>query len=237
MIKAGILAAGSGTRLKSISDFKPITKIYGTTLIDLTYLNLQFEYFHTVKIIFNDEQIKMDKSIIKCLKNSNTTYFHKTTKSSMHSLLEISNQLDLKKQEHFYISMVDSIVKKEDAKSFIDFCNKLNNDESAILVTEYIDDESPLTLKVNTLGEITAFQCDLADDVLITSGVYCFSEGTIILLKKMVLEGHTKMRNFLSQLLEENYKIKVFKVKKTLDIDRPEDIKNAELFLSESNNV
>ena len=175
----------------------------------------------------------MDLSLLPSLKILNVDFFFKSTPSSMHSLYEVSQRLDIQPGEHFFISMVDSIVKPEDAKKFHQFCLTLKNDESAIIVTPFIEDEKPLTLKVNSQNYITEFQCPITEDVLITSGVYYLSAQVLPLLKEMIQTGQMKMRTFLTELIKRNHKIKGFQISKTLDIDRPEDIQSAEAFLKE----
>ena len=234
MKKAAILAAGEGSRIKSVAPFKPIVKINGTPLLELTLKNLHFKNFQKVSIIFNDAERDMDFSLLPGLLAPNIHYFFKTTVSSMHSLYEVGKKLELKSGEHFFVSMVDSIVLPDEAQSFQHFCKTLKSDESAILVTPYIDDEKPLTVKINAQHFVTKFQCLVEDGTLVTSGVYCFSEKILPLLLKMIEEGHTKMRNFLAELINHNYKIKVFELSKTLDIDHPKDIQDAEEFLQEN---
>lgn len=233
MKKAGILAAGNGTRLKAITPYKPIVKINGTSLLELTFNNLCFNKFDQVEIIFNEEEKNMNLDEIPSLKTAGIKYFYKSTLSSMHSLYEVSLRLNLKPGEHFFVSMVDSIVPKSDAKNFHVFCQSIKDDESAILATTYVEDEKPLTLKINAEGFVTEFQSPLDADIMITSGVYYLSEKTLPILYEMIENNQTKMRNFLIELINRNHKIKVFKVNKTLDIDRPEDVKSAEDFLKE----
>lgn len=233
MKKAAILAAGEGSRLKTIAPFKPIVKINNMPLLELTFKNLNFQDFNQVNIIFNEEEKAMDLITLPCLRAENTKYFFKSTPSSMHSLYEVALRLNLEKGEHFFISMVDSIVPPTEAKKFYEFCLTIKENESALLVTSFIEDEKPLTLKLNNQGYVEEFECPIAKDVLITSGVYYFSEKVIPLLLEMITNGQTKMRNFLAELVKHNHCIKVYQVKKTLDIDRPEDIKSAEAFLKE----
>lgn len=235
MKKAAILAAGEGLRLKEINSFKPIVKINGMPLLELTLKNLSFYKFKTIAVIFNEQQKGMDLSILPGLKKLEIDYFFKSTESSMHSLYEVSKRLNLSKGEHLFVSMVDSIVMPIDAQRFHLFCNELLSDESAILVTSFIEDEKPLTLKTNNHGRITEFQCPVGEGVLITSGVYCFSHNVLPLLSEMIATGQTQMRNFLTELVKQNHIIKSYHVTKTLDIDRPRDIKSAELFLLENN--
>lgn len=98
------------------------------------------------------------------------------------------------------------------------------------MVTPHIEDESPLTVQVSANGIVEAFHVPLTSDSLVTSGVYYFSADVLFFLNKAINSGKTKMRNFLSDLVEAGHIIKIFKVQKSLDIDRPEDIISAEKF-------
>jgi NDP-sugar pyrophosphorylase family protein len=231
MKKAGILAAGEGLRLKTIALYKPMVKVCDVPLLELTLKNLHFKYFDKICLIFNDEESKMDLVQFPTLKKLHIDYFYMSTPSSMHSLFEVSKRLKVEPNEHFFISMVDSIIRPIDAERFHHFCMTLKTDESAIIVTSFIEDEKPLTLKINAEGYVTEFQNPVTDNVLITSGVYYFSGLVLPLLAKEISEGKTKMRNFLTELVKNGHKIKAFHIDKTLDIDRPEDIKSAENFL------
>lgn len=173
----------------------------------------------------------MDMKRLPSLMQRHIHYFFKSTPSSMHSLFEVVKKLNLMPGEHFFVSMVDSIVRPEDSRRFLQFCSGLPTDQSAILVTRFIEDEKPLTVKADDLGYVKSFQAPLDEDALITSGVYYFSSNVVPVLEELIREGHSKMRNFLSALIERNYRIRIFEVQKTLDIDRPEDILSASEFL------
>lgn len=231
MKKAAILAAGEGSRLKSVTNFKPLANINGTPLLELTLQNLHFHDFSSTHIIFNREEKSMDMKRLPSLMQRHIHYFFKTTPSSMHSLYEVAKKLKLMPDEHFFVSMVDSIVQPEDSRKFLQFCSTLPVDQSAILVTRYIEDEKPLTVRANGAGFVESFQVPVDENTLVTSGVYYFSSNVVSVLEELIREGQSKMRNFLSALIEKNYKIKIFEVQKTLDIDRPEDILSANEFL------
>jgi NDP-sugar pyrophosphorylase family protein len=237
MKKAAILAAGEGSRLKSISHFKPLTNVNGTPLLELTLKNLHFHDFSSTHIIFNSEEKTMDFKKLPSLMQRHIHYFFKSTPSSMHSLHEVAKRLKMETGEHFFVSMVDSIVHPDDARNFLQFCAGLAPAESAILVTKYIEDEKPLTVKADSNGYVEAFQCPVDDETYITSGVYYFSSNILPTLDLMITSGQSKMRNFLSALIEKNYRIRIFEVEKTLDIDRPEDILSAAHFLKGMKNV
>ena len=232
--KAAILAAGEGSRLKSVGTYKPIIKINKRPLIEIMLLNLAQLKIKKTLIIFNEDEKKMDLSEVPSLKLPNIEYFFKSTKSSLHSLQEINHKLKVKENEHYFISMVDSIILPNEIFRFFTFCQSLTKEESAIIATPFIDDESPLTLEINEQGYITEFQTPIDGNTLVTSGVYCFSGTLNKLMEKLISDGNTKMRFFLTEAINQNHKIRVFQSKKTLDIDRPEDIKIAEIFLSEN---
>lgn len=234
MKKAALLAAGEGLRLKKINPFKPIVKINGTPLLEITYKNLHLDQFPLVCIIFNKAHRFMDLSKIDFLSNPGVNYFFKSTKSSMHSLFEVAQKLKIEKGEHLFCSMVDSIVLPEDAERFHHFTEGIGPGESGILATPYIEDENPLTLNIDSENRVLNFQSPLTDGVLVTSGVYYFSSDVFPLLEKMINEGQIKMRTFLTELVKHNHTIKVFVVEKTMDVDRPEDLESARQFLQEN---
>ena len=229
--KAAILAAGEGARLKSIIRFKPIVKINGRPLLEIMLSNLAQIKVHETCVIFNEDEKEMDLAELPSLHLPNINYFFKTTSSSLHSLLEVNLKLKISEQEHYLISMVDSIILPGEICEFYHFCQSLKADESAIIATNFIDDESPLTLEINEQDYITEFQSPVTEATLITSGFYCFSGNLTHLLEELILANKSKMRNFLAEAIKRGFKIKVFKSKKTLDVDRPEDIETAANFL------
>jgi dTDP-glucose pyrophosphorylase len=128
--------------------------------------------------------------------------------------------------------MVDSLISKKDLANFAKFCETLRPDQSAIVVTSYIEDEMPLTVKVNKRNEIERFDCPIENGTFVTSGVYCFSTQIFPIVSLMVNRNEIKLRNLLKELIHNNFTIKSFYVKKSLDIDRPEDVLSAEKFLN-----
>lgn len=195
----------------------------------LTQLSpLGFERFH---IIFNDKERAMTLDEAPSVHSSKVSYFFKSTASSLHSLYEVSLRINLAGETHYFISMIDSIVRSVDLQAFAKFCHNLAPDQSAILTTRFIEDEKPLTVAVNKTNQVAAFQVPLGQDSIVTSGVYCLSNQALRELQTCVQAGVSKMRNFLTYLVLHGHCIKAFTVDQTLDIDRPEDIRSAEKFL------
>jgi choline kinase len=234
MKKVAILAAGNGTRIQLISPHKPITKINGVSLLEIVVNNFLGLNFKDICIIFNEDEKNMDKSSLTCLKRPEVSHFYKSTQSSLHSLFEISRNTSFEKHDHhIIISMVDSLISKKDLANFANFCETLRPDQSAIVVTSYIEDEMPLTVKVNKRNEIESFDCPIENGTFVTSGVYCFSTQIFPIVSLMVNRNEIKLRNLLKELIHNNFTIKSFYVNKSLDIDRPEDVISAEKFLND----
>ncbi len=234
MKKVAILAAGYGTRMQLISPHKPITKINGISLLEIVVNNFLGLNFNDICIIFNEDEKEMDKSSLECLNKPEVSHFYKSTLSSLHSLFEISRNISFEKHDHHIIvSMVDSLISKMDLANFAKFCDTLRPDQSAIVVTSYIEDEMPLTVKINMRNEIEGFDYPMESGIFVTSGVYCFSTKIFPIVSLMINRHEIKLRNLLKELIHNNFTIKSFYVNKSLDIDRPEDVLSAEKFLNE----
>ncbi len=227
----GILAAGEGSRLKSVAPFKPLIKVGNIPLLERTLAMVKRVRPEKITIIFNELEREMDFSLLPSLNEKNITYFFKTTPSSLHSLYEVMRRSNIAADQHIIFSMVDSILRPEDFDYFAKKCQQLAVGESAVMTTSYIEDEKPLTLQVDTQQRVVAFQTPLEESTLITSGMYCFAGSSIDLMQKCIDEGVMKMRNFLTRLVEQGNVVRSIEVKKSLDIDRPEDIVSAERFL------
>ena len=232
-MKMGILAAGEGSRLQSMAPFKPLVEICGAPLLERTLEMLSKGKPSQIKIIFNEMEKEMDMMMFPSLKSEYITYFFKTTPSSLHSLFEVLSLSDLEDRDLILISMVDTIIKKDDFLKFVHFCKNLGEGEHAVLTTTYIDDENPLTLQTDSGNKVIAFQTPKESSTVITSGMYCFSKEALDVASECIDKGMVKTRNFLTSLVEQGHIVRSFCVEKTLDIDRPEDVNSAEIFLGE----
>ncbi len=229
----GILAAGEGSRLQEVAQFKPLVMVGGIPLAQRTLQMVDGCKPEQIMVIFNEREQQMDLTDLPALHQPNTQYFFQTTPSSLHSLFAIMQRLKLGGGEHILISMVDSILPQNDFDNFYKYCAQLPIAQSAVLTTAFIEDENPLTVSLGDGDIISDFQVPLQKSRLITSGMYCFSSESFCIMQSCIDNGMMKMRNFLTALVSEGQIVHSFEVEKSLDIDRPEDIKSAELFLEQ----
>ena len=130
--------------------------------------------------------------------------------------------------------MVDALVRDQDFERFVSFCDRLESGETALLVTPHVDDEKPLYVDVDSEGFIHGFSAEpipTRNQQLITSGIYCLNPGVFEDAKLAALTNMNRVRGFLSFMIERGTRMRTFVVDKTIDVDRPEDLAQAQSFL------
>jgi len=229
--KAAILAAGEGSRLKTLCEFKPMIPICGIPLVERVMERLLSLGVEEIVVAFNSSEKKMDWNLLPSFKRPEIKVIFVDTPSSMHTLYEVLKVLKPNPDEHILASMVDTIVKEDDFNNYFKTLKSLQKNESCLLLTSFIDDEKPLTAKLTSQNIIESFNCPITHGTVVTSGMYGLSGAIFLHLENELAKGTHKMRNFLSSLLSTEQTLKGFVVEKTLDIDRPEDVLTAEDFL------
>lgn len=251
-IVSAVLAAGLGTRIKDISEYKPLLKVNGEALIS-RLVNSFSNNFSEIICFFNEHALEVQSEIKKAISidehgnhgNSKVHLFYKNTESSMHTLYEVMKRAKSVSPTatHLFVSMVDTILRPSDFQHFVKHTAKLKSNECSVLITSYIEDEKPLVVnldfenKLNSYengARVISFGGQPQNGAFITSGMYCFSMKVFDLLETEILSGSFHMRHFLGKLAKSNdFIVRYNHVDKTLDVDRKEDLSSAEKFLKE----
>lgn len=226
---SAILGAGQGSRLSEVISYKPFLPWQGTFLLDVLLSQIdETRIFSKTFVILNSKAKNFSKEL-NCLSRGTREILIRDTPSSLHTLYEavkaLRNLPKKKQGTHLWVSMVDTVIADKDLQLFLDHCKILDEKESSVLLTSYIEDENPLYAKMNSEMRIVDFHNGDSGVELphtITSGMYCFSLLALSLLDQCILEGMQKMRNFLKILANDSV-VKGFVVKCTLDLDRKED--------------
>jgi len=229
-----ILAGGEGSRL-SANGFKPLAQIGDKSLLQISLSRLLPITDKSLIILFNERGKDYNLHNLPELNNPQINYFYAKPPTSLHSMFNIFQKIPSDSgSNHLMVSMIDTIMLKDDFKKFTQFCQTLKPYESAIVTTTFIDDEKPLTLKIDHKNLITKFQVPLETlNVQVTSGIYCFSYQALKEIGSALDRGVQKMRNYLTWLVDNDYPIYAFSVNKTVDVDRPEDILEAQKFIKD----
>ena len=231
----GIIAAGEGSRLagEGLEVSKPMLRLCGEPMIGRLinlYVNAGAE---TVSVVINDFMPDV-KAYLETLQRSLPVPLYlkvKSTPSSMHTFLELSEILPDKGR--FIATTVDTIFREKDFLKYVEaFRNAPEDVDGMMAVTDFIEDEKPLYVDVDSSLDITAFK-DMPYDGFkyVSGGIYGLDGKAVEVLETCMAEGVSRMRNFQRRLIEEGLRLKAFPMGKIIDVDHLSDIGRAEELL------
>lgn len=226
-MKYGIIAAGEGSRLaqEGVAVTKPMVTINGETLLD-----------RLVRIFNNndaDEIVVALRTPIHIF-NSSTTVVYCTTPSSMHSFYELKPYLET--GEPFVLTTVDTVFSEEEFANYIMAFDEAVADgyDGLMAVTDYIDDEKPLYVKVNGNDNVIEGFYDEAVSPYVSAGIYGLCPNALETLERCVTNGESRMRNFQRALVNEGKRLKAWRFSRVIDVDHASDIVKAERMIGRS---
>ena len=224
-INAGLIAAGTGSRFRK-SGFacpKPLIEISGIPLMGWTLNQFVDAGLEKLKVIFNTSNCKPCMEYI----SRNFTQLEvdavcRDTASSFESFMDV---LSRSRNRRILITTTDSIYPPGKLKALLEHAETLPEDAMLLGLTGFIDDEKPLYATVDQGGNISALGNDPAP--LVTNGVYLMPAGAY---EAGMGKTFPALRKFLAFLIEIGLKCHGFDMGKSVDVDRPEDIVQAEKF-------
>ncbi len=227
---AAVLAGGLGERLQKHGK-KALIAIQGRPLLERAVSGLRQAGAGTVWVALNESLKTQALDTVPALSSSGVESFFVDTPSSLHTLWEVIRKLP-EGRGHLMVTTVDTIVRSKDLADFVTYCRRLQWFESAVMTTAFIDDEKPLYAIEGGSHRILGFSNEPAEsNSVITSGIYCFSLEQRHLLETCMETGVQRLRNFLTRAVDNGHAYYSFRVEKTLDVDREEDIRAAQEFL------
>lgn len=225
-----IIAAGEGSRLvqEGVTLPKPLVKLNGKEMIRRLIDIFLKNDASSISIIINEEMVQVQDYISKLKLDVPFNVVVKSTPSSMHSFFELRNFL---RDGKFCLTTVDTIFKEEEFGNFIQAFASDEDNDGMMAVTDYIDDEKPLYVEVDSKMNIKGFLDNSDNCKYISGGIYGLSPKAIDTLESCLEAGQSRMRNFQRQLVTDNLNLKAFPFVKIVDVDHAEDIKKAEQFV------
>lgn len=228
-----IIAAGEGSRLvqEGAKISKPLVKLNGIPLIDRLIDIFIKNDAESVAVIVNNEMKDLQSHVMSLQSNISVqlNIVVKSTQDSMHSFFELSRFFH---SEKFCLTTVDTIFKENEFTQFIQAFAADAEIDGMMAVTDYIDDEKPLYVEIDSNMKITGF-FDRNDQSLkyISGGIYGLSRKAIATLNYCIENRFSKMRNYQRQLITDGLYLKAFPFGKMIDVDHVKDIMQAETFL------
>ena len=239
-MKYAIIAAGEGSRLaqEGAKMPKPLVKVCGETLIG-RLIRIFMENDATEILVICNEASTPVCDYLSGLRNNRQgqstplRVIRKTTPSSMHSFFELSKLIG---EGPVVLTTVDTIFRPDDFAKYIAALEKAlaKGYDGMMGVTDYVDDEKPLYVSVDSGNSITGFH-DLCVDGCryVSGGIYGLNTDCLKTLADCMEKGVSRMRNFQRALVVDDRRLLAFPFTKVLDIDHASDIAKAEQFLAE----
>jgi NDP-sugar pyrophosphorylase family protein len=229
---AALIAAGHGERLRGagLATPKPLVPIAGIPLIERVLRSVAQAGIHEVACILNaeTESDAVEDHCRRVLPELQLHIVRQTTASSMESVFALAPQLH---GGRFLLLTVDAVFGPAVLPLLLQSVTRFPDADGVLGVHDYIDDEKPLRLRVDTDGHITAIGPKAGDSGLITAGLYVFAPRIFAEIDAARAAGCGALRGFLAHLCERGYRLHAARLPKTVDVDRPEDIAVAEAFV------
>lgn len=226
MSHAGIIAAGLGERLQGAGVPKPLVPVAGRPLVHWTVEALASAGFDSVTILLNTRGREVRSSLERAFPRLSWTFLEWDSPSSWRSFQRVSAELAPRAQR-FVVSTVDALLKPEDVAAFTRRATRPPA-EACLAVTSFVDDEKPLWADLDERGRIRALGDDARERRWVTCGLYGLSRAVAATLPE---RRHERLRDFWTALAREGARIEGVPFAKTIDVDRPEDVRAAERFL------
>ncbi len=228
-LKAGIIAAGEGRRLRSegISLPKPLVPVDGVPLIERLLQLFVRHGIREVACIVNEYSPEVKQFVESRRFGIPVHFVVKTTPSSMHSLFALSPFLN---DGRFLLTTVDSIFSENEFDQFLKAGQERTSADGVLAVTKFVDDENPLYVELDGSNRIVSFRKSQSGP-WVTGGLYIFSPRIFRESETVLRQGVERLRNFLGHLLKHGYILEGFPFSKIVDVDHAQDIVTAENLL------
>jgi len=228
-LRAGIIAAGDGSRLRPShpGTIKPLVPVRGRPLCHWVVGSLQEAGAEAFTVLFNSRGRRASESLLTAFPRQRWTFVERDTASSWESFRLVAGLL-AEAEGDFIISTVDAIVPPAEARRFVAEA-RLSGAPCVLALTRFIDDEKPLWADLGPDGRITVLGEAARTRAYATCGLYYLTTSVARSLPPAAAYG--RLRDYLQALAAEGRTAGVV-LSKTLDVDRPEDVRQAEDFVA-----
>lgn len=233
-LKAGVLAAGRGERLRGDSNIlKPLVKVGSQTLIEHVLLSMSAAGASEVVVIINDDSLAVREHVAARRWPFALRWIVETTPTSMHSFLRVVETLSAGDDEGpFLLSTVDTVASPTAYRRFISAARENGQAAVTLALTSPGHDEKPLFVRMEPGGtRVVAIGNAAAPSDYATAGVYAVRASILQEADEARRDGLDALRAFLGRLLERGHLLAGLPIPEAIDVDRPADIETAEAFL------
>lgn len=232
---AGIIAAGDGTRLRASHPtlIKPLVPVAGTPLCQWVVGSLRQAGVSDFTVLFNSKGISARNALTRAFPDINWSFLTADTASSWESFRMVCQSLS-ERTDRFVVSTVDALIPPGQIARFIREMAGRGLD-AGLALTDFIDDEKPLWADLEPDGMISALGERARRRCAATAGLYYMTAN---LARRMPpAREYGSLRQYWSTLPTRGARLGGALLTKSIDVDRPQDIREAESFLKELRQV
>jgi NDP-sugar pyrophosphorylase family protein len=229
-MKVGIIAAGLGERLRAggFTEPKPLVRVAGTPLIDYALGAVAAAGLSDVACIVNEQAPGVEEHCRERWPGLQFAFVRRTTPSSMESLFALGPLLG---GGRFLLLTVDAVFAPPALRDFLAAADRRRGAHGVLAVNGFVDDEKPLWVQLGLGGRITALGAEAGGSGWVTAGFYVFDTAIFTEVTAARQSHCGALREFLGHLLARGYRLEGERVDKTVDVDRPEDVRVAAAFV------
>lgn len=231
MTHAGLIAAGEGSRLRAShpSVIKPLVPVAGSPLCHWVAAALAGAGMRELAVLHNSRGRAMRRSLEEAFPGLAWRFIEEDTASSWESFRLVAKTLAAR-TDAFLISTVDALIPPAEVRRFAHGI-RATQALAGLALTDFIDDEKPLWADLGPSGLIEALGPRAVRRSLATSGLYFMTAELALGMPEA--SAHPSLRSYWASLLEEGIPVAGLRVSKTIDVDRPGDLLQAEGFVKD----
>lgn len=229
MIHAGIIAAGLGERLKETGVPKPLVPVGGRPLVHWTVSALASAGAGSITMLLNTRGREVRASLEAAFPRLEWRFLEWDSPSSFASFRRVSQELAAR-ADRFVVSTVDALMRPADVAAFTRRTLAAEGD-AALAVTPFVEDEKPLWADLDASGRVRAIGEDARERRWATCGLYGLSASCA---RASAGRDHERLRDYWTELVRSGARVDAVVFDKTIDVDRPEDLRSAEEFVKEA---
>jgi NDP-sugar pyrophosphorylase family protein len=233
-LRAGVLAAGRGERLRTHSNpLKPLVRVGNRTLIEHVLNSMAGAAASEVVVIINEDSLAVRDHVAALDWPFPLRWIVETTPTSMHSFLRLVETLAANGEDGpFLISTVDTVAGALTYSRFFAEARRLDQAAVTLALASPGSDDKPFFVRTTPgNSRIVAIGDAAAPSDYATAGVYAVRGSILREAEAARREGVDALRTFLGRLLERGYHLAGIPIAQSIDVDRPGDIRTAEEFL------
>lgn len=222
-LSAGVIAAGLGERLQGAGVIKPLVPVLGAPLSAWVLRSLAKAGVADVTLLHNTSGRALRARLPSDVPSLSFSFLEADTASSWESFRLVARTL-AEKRERFLMSTIDALIPPAEVARFAAACG----DNPGLALTSFVDDEKPLWADVSD-ERIVRLGPSCTEKKYVTSGLYYMTRAAVE--KMPAAATFSSLREFLISLVESGMPVKACVLSKTVDVDRPEDVREAESYL------